>query len=374
MKILYLITKSEQGGAQTHVAQLMKHFNEKGWDISLMTSSQDGWLGKKALDLGIEFIPSEYLSNTINPFKVLKSFTEIRKVVDKFNPDIVHCHSFFAGFLGRLAVRGKYPTIFTPHGWGFNVGVSFFRKHFAIQVERYVSRFTNKILCVSESGKKLAIQYKIDKPAKFTVVYNGIEDILSTTKCTKIKDDKINFVFVGRLTEPKDPLSLLKAITVLPEEIKKQVVVTIVGKGEKAKELEDFILKNSLEKQAFLLGLLSREDVFDNLCNEADVFVLLSRWEGLPITILEAMSAGLPVVASKVGGIPELVSKDSGFLIECGDLDSLVKAVITLVKDREMRLLMGKNARKKIKDNFTLSKMFDKVEREYNNLLNIKTK
>ena len=174
---------------------------------------------------------------------------------------------------------------------------------------------------------------------------------------------------MGRLTEPKDPLSLLKAITVLPEEIKKHVVVTIVGKGEKAKELEDFILKNSLEKQAFLVGLLSREDVFDNLCNEADVFVLLSRWEGLPITILEAMSAGLPIVASKVGGIPELVSKDSGFLIERGDLDSLVKAIITLVKDREMRLEMGKNARKKIKDNFTLSKMFDKVEREYNNLL-----
>ncbi|MCF6276339.1 MAG: glycosyltransferase family 4 protein [Candidatus Magasanikbacteria bacterium] len=369
MKILYLITKSEQGGAQTHVAQLMKHFKEKDWDITLMSSSQDGWLGKKAADFGVDFIPSKYLTNTINPLKVWKSFLEIRKVVNKTNPDIVHCHSFFAGFLGRLAVKGKYPTIFTPHGWGFNVGVSFFRKHFAIQVERFSSRFTNKILCVSEYGKKLAIQYKIDKPEKFIVIYNGIEDVLPTIECAKTLSEKVNFVFVGRLTEPKKPSFLLKAITLLPEDIKQKVNVTIIGKGEKEKEIKEFIIKNNLEKTVILKGLLSREDVFDQLCNKTDVFTLFSKWEGLPITILEAMSASLPVVASKVGGIPELVSKTNGFLIERDDINSLVNAITTLVKESDLRIEMGKNSRKKIQENFTLSIMFSKVEEEYNNLL-----
>jgi glycosyltransferase involved in cell wall biosynthesis len=369
MKIFYLIAKSEQGGAQTHVFQLSRFFVEKGDKVAVMTSNEDSWLGEEVSKLGVKFFVNKHIGNTLNPFKVLLSFWEIRKAIKKFNPDIVHCHSFMGGLLGRLVVRGKIPTVFTPHGWGFNVGTPFSRKMTALIFEKINSHFTDKIICVSEFGKKLALNFKIAKPSKFTVIYNGIEDVLPTVRCAKKKNNIVNFMFVGRLTEPKDPIFLLSAITKLKPKVRKKVVVTIVGKGEKAKDVKNFVLKHKIEKQVFLTGVLSRQDVFENLCNEADVFVLISRWEGLPITVLEAMSAGLPVIVSKVGGIPELVSEKEGFLIKRGDSKEMVKAITKLVKDESTRREMGNRARAKIKRNFTLSKMFDKVENVYNDLL-----
>ena len=173
MKILYLITKSEAGGAQSHVYELCKYFGKKN-EVVLM-SFPGGWLEDQSKDLNIKFVSNKYFSNSINPFKVFKAIKLVKNIVKEFNPDIVHCHSSGAGFIGRLTTRNKIPTIFTAHGWGFNIGVPFLQKQIAILAEKFVSKYSVKIITVSEFVRKLGIKNKIAKKEKFEIIYNGIK-------------------------------------------------------------------------------------------------------------------------------------------------------------------------------------------------------
>ena len=165
MKILYLITKSEPGGAQTHIYQLSKYFIEKGNQVAIM-SYPGGWLEQEAEKLGIEFYPNKYFSNIPNPFKLFKAMEEIKKIVKDFKPDLIACHSTAAGFLGRLAIRNKIPTIFTAHGWAFTKGTPFLRKSIAILIEKVAGKFCSKIICVSYLDKSLTLNIELLQQTK----------------------------------------------------------------------------------------------------------------------------------------------------------------------------------------------------------------
>ena len=169
MKILYSITKSEIGGAQVHVLELAKFMKNSEHEVGIV-SFPGGWLENEAHKYDIEFFTNPYFANSFNPFRLLKSFSLIDKVVEEFNPDIVHCHSSFAGLITRLVVRNKIPTIFTAHSWAFTDGASLFRKIIAPISERFVSKYTSKIICVSDYDRKLALRYKIASPEKLTTI------------------------------------------------------------------------------------------------------------------------------------------------------------------------------------------------------------
>ena len=147
MKILYLITKSEPGGAQTHIYQLSRYFIEKGDQVAIM-SYPGAWLEQETGKLGVKFYPNKCFSNIPNPFTIFKAIKEIKKAVKDFNPDLVCCHSTAAGFLGRLTIKNKIPTIFTAHGWAFTKGTPFLRKTIAILIEKVGGRFCSIIIWV----------------------------------------------------------------------------------------------------------------------------------------------------------------------------------------------------------------------------------
>jgi len=363
MKILYLITKSELGGAQSHVGDLCRYFSKEN-EIILMSYS-GGWLENECKKLDVKFISNRYFSNSINPLKVFKAIKEIKKVLENEKPDIVHCHSSGAGFFGRFATKNKIPTLFTAHGWGFNIGVPFLQKWIAVFSEKFVSRYTERIICVSEFVKELGVKYKIADKEKFEVMYNGVESY----KSSKEDDNgKIKIVFVGRLAEPKDPLVLLKAYDRLSNELKEVVEISIIGDGPKKKELELYLENNELEN-ASLLGSLPREQVFDKI-NKSNVFVLVSSYEGLPYTILEAMNVGLPIIVSDVGGIKEMVEDGvNGFLLENNSVEELKNVLEKLIKDQSLREKMGKRSKEKVLEKFTLGKMLKDTEELYNKIL-----
>ena len=361
MKILYLVTSSGVGGVSTHISQLSRHFKDKGWEIAVM-SRPGGWLEEDVKKIGIKFYPNSYFSNFPNPFAWLKAKKEIEKVVSNFEPDLISCHSTVAGFLTRIAVKNKILTIFTAHGWGFTMGVPFFRKIPVILVEKYISRFCSKIICVSDYDKNIALKYKIASLEKLTVVHNGVEIKEPQILNLKPQEEKIRMVFVGRLAKQKDPLLFLEAISELEQGLKEKLEVSIVGEGPKRKKLENFIKKNNLKIK--LLGELKRERVFEVL-KQNHVFVLISKWEGFPRTILEAMTCGLAIIASDVGGTREAVDKSCGILVERGDKEGVKNAIQCLLENPQKIENMAKNAQNRVREKFSLEKMFKETEKVY---------
>lgn len=357
MKILYLITKSEAGGAQTHVLQLSQYFKSQGHAVAVM-AYPGGWLQEELKKNNIEFVENFYFSNSFNPLRAYRAVQSIKKYITNFKPDLVHCHSSGAGAFGRLAVEGKIPTIYTAHGWGFNIGVPFFQRKVSMFVESLLARAAVQIICVSQFVKNLALQYRIAPQEKLTVIYNGIEALEAGYNET----GKVKITFIGRLAEPKNPLLLLEAFNNLSQDLKNKSEVSIIGDGPKKSDIVDFIKKNNLT-MVRMMGELPRQDVLKVLGN-SDIFTLISRWEGLPLTILEAMSLGLPVVASHVGGIQEAVGSDNGFLV-ANRAQDISDALAALISSNQLRIRLGQASHQKWQQQFSLSKMLKETEKIY---------
>jgi glycosyltransferase involved in cell wall biosynthesis len=403
MKIFYLITKSEEGGAQTHVAQLVGYFTGKGHEVAVM-SYPGGWLEGEVKKAGAVFFPNPYFANSYNPLRSLKAILEIGIAVRNFKPDLVHCHSSIAGFLGRLAVRNKVPTIFTAHGWGFNDYVGPVSRFAAAAAEKMAAYYTAKIICVSEFTKNLALKHKIAPAGKFVVVHNGIEKFAlseialrnqaarslqngkipekfyapqefltgyTPEKKAKVAGEKLKIVFVGRFAEPKEPEILVRAYTSLDESVKNKAELLIVGEGPKREALLKLIAADT-GGAIKLLGRLSRSEVLKILA-EADISVLASKWESFGLSALEAMSASVPVVVSRVGGLPELVDESCGILVEKSDEKGMKEALEKLIQNRELRKKLGETARLRAEIMFSLDKMLAKTEEVYRAILKDKS-
>jgi len=362
MKILYLVTKSEAGGAQTHIYQLSKYFIEKGNKVAIM-GYPGGWLEEEVGKLGIKFYPNRHFSNIPDPIRIFKALKEIKKAVEDFKPDLISCHSTAAGFVGRLAVRNKIPTIFTAHGWAFTKGTPFLRKYLAILIERVAGRFCSKIICVSDFDKNLALKYKIVSKEKIITIHNGVE----SQYFEHFEHSNIQIVFIGRLAQPKDPLLLLKSFNDLSFELKDKTQISIIGEGPKREELEKFIRKNKLEGKIRLFGNVPREEVFEIL-KKSDIFVLISNWEGFPYTIIEALSCGLAIVASEVGGVKEAVD-NCGILVKRGSKEEIKNALGKLLKNPSLVREMGQSAQEKAKKEFSLDKMLEETKKTYKSII-----
>ena len=357
MRVLYIITKSEAGGAQTHVSQMSRYVCTEGGAAAVM-ASPGGWLETITKKRGIPFYPNLYLYNGLNPFKGIKVMRSIREAVRTFKPDMVSLHSSAAGFWGRVALRNNIPTLFTAHGWAFTQGAPLMRKIVAIIAEKITSRWCGAIVCVSANDRNLALKYHIAPRRKVVLIHNGVE--IPHHKAHEPRHHGIRIVFVGRLSEPKRPIWLLEAYAELEKKVKDASKIHIIGEGEQREELEVYIHQHGLENSVILHGALPRSEVLEEL-DASDIFVLLSRYEGFPRSILEAMAAGLPVIASDVGGVREALSDDAGIIIKRGDKKALVTALGTLITHSEERIKMGERAYRRASKQFSLDEMMQKT-------------
>lgn len=366
MKIFFLITKSEAGGAQTHVAQLTKFFVSRGDKVEIM-SAPGGWLEHEAHRLGAQFFSNPFLSNSTNPMRLLKAASVLSNAISKFQPDLVACHSTMTGLLGRLTIRNRIQTVFTAHGWGFTQGAPLLRRILLPILERMAARFCSKIICVSQNDLALALNYRIAPQNKLVQIYNGIE--IPKPQRSNHQRSTTNLFFVGRLAPPKDPSMLIRAVSELPKDLQERVIVTIIGDGPQMTALQDLVHETHLDSRVNFSGALTREQVLERLQTEADLFVLLSHFEGFPYSILEAMSCSLPIIASDVGGIKEAVTPDVGILIEHDDLETLVHALAQLIENPDERRQMGQRARAKSQNEFSIEQMCDKTLTVYQSLI-----
>jgi glycosyltransferase involved in cell wall biosynthesis len=365
MKILYLITKSEAGGAQTHIWQLSNYLQNNGHQVAVM-ALPGGWLDKGLQEIGIKFSPNHFLANSFNPFRCILAIKEIKKTVRDFQPDLISCHSTAAGFWTRMGIRNKVPTVFTAHGWGFAGGTPLFRKYPIVLAEKLASQFCEKIICVSDYDKKLALNYGIADPLKIVTIHNGVE--IQGDISDKELSIPLKIVFVGRFVPQKDQLLFCKAFLGLKSELKERAQIAFVGDGPLRNKVEEYVKASQFSNHFQFLGELRRDDVFKVL-KQSNLFVLIANWEGFPRSILEAMSCGLPVVASDVGGVSEVVDNSCGLLVKKGDLDDIQRALIRMIEEPELIKKLGQKAKQKVENSFSLDKMLSKTEQLYQEIL-----
>lgn len=368
-KVLLLVTLSEWGGAQHVVYLIAKHLRTK-YDI-VVGCAPGGGLVEKLQREGLRVVEIPELTRYPHPFwRDLRALWHLYRLMRREHFDLVHAHSTKAGLLGRLAARfaGVSAVLFTAHGWAFTEGRAWWKRWLLSQYERLIAKLTTTVICVSEHDRRLALQFKVATLERLVVIHNGLDPLpFLQTKDIRLSPlvgikERPWVTFVGRLAPQKDLLPLLRAF----ERVSLGSLI-LVGDGSLRPQVEQFVRQRGLDHRVILLG--DRTDI-PELLAASDVFVLPSRWEGLPLAIIEAMMAGLPVVASRVGGVPELVENGvTGFLVPSGDAAALAKTIQELLGDKELRLRLGLAGREKAMKEFTLARMLAATQTVYEEAL-----
>ncbi|WP_288760834.1 glycosyltransferase family 4 protein [uncultured Lacticaseibacillus sp.] len=361
MKILYCITRSTWGGAQAHVFGLIEDQRARGNEVTLVVGEQ-GELSKRVKEKinGVDIIELRSLKRAVNPMMDIVCIFELRKILKRQQPDIVHLHSSKAGTVGRLASWGLASKIvYTVHGWAFTEGVGEIRRIIFSTIEKRLAPLTDKILLVSKYDMNLGIKYGVIKKIdSVQVIYNGVALRDNIEHYYTGEGTTFNVVMTARFADPKQQKLLIKALS-----LTSNVNLTLVGDGPQMQDAVRYSEELNISKRIEFVGF--KKDVFPYLVS-ADVFALISLHEGLPISIIEAMQAGLPIIASNVGGIGELVDDKNGLLVSNNVND--IKDAINLMKNKSTRKSMGLNSVRRFRLLFELQKEVDSVNNVYKEL------
>lgn len=360
MKILQIITRMDSiGGAQRHVVELSRAAVARGHELHLAYGGEMALPHDELSGITLHATPS--LVRPIAPWKDLKALNALRKLIKKLEPDLVATHSTKAGILGRYAAwAAGVPDVHTVHGWSLCFSGSRSKKLLYSQIEGKTHRLATGVICVSEFDLGHALQLGL-KASRMKLIYNGRPDASLSEK--QMSDDAaLRIVSVGRLAWPKQPEQLLRFLVGEPD-----VYLDLVGDGPHEQATRELAVNLGVSDRIIFHGHV--DDIYPIL-QRADIFVLVSDWEGFPMSTLEAMSAGLPTVVSSVGGAPEAVEHGTtGYTIPRGDESTLHKRLAELVSDAAQRETMGRNARELFERKFRLETMVGKTLAFYSEVL-----
>ncbi|MBX4195932.1 glycosyltransferase family 4 protein [Candidatus Parcubacteria bacterium] len=359
MRILYGITKSNWGGAQRYVYDLAIAAREAGHEVSVL-SGGNGLMIKKLDEAGIRVISLPHMNRDIKVASELKSFVDIYKILRSERPDVFHINSSKMGGLGTFAARiaGVKKIIFTSHAWAFNESRHWLQR-LIIEELSWLTVFLSHItICVSEQSKR-QMETKPLIGEKLVVVHNGIDGFKLLER--EVAREKLSLtdlppdtILVGTISElhPNKGIDImLRALNKTTE----NVHFAIAGTGEKMAELRQLAKILGVSGRVHFLGYVENAREY---LKAFDIFTLTSRTESLPYVILEAGYAALPVVATRAGGIPEIITDGkTGTLVPRRDHKSLAAALSDLINDREKRSIFGENLSKFVKENFSKERM-----------------
>jgi glycosyltransferase involved in cell wall biosynthesis len=344
-RLLVVITLAEAGGAQTSVSLLLPGLTRQ-FDVTVAAHGS-GPLREAAEAAGVPFVELEHVRRSINPLRDMFGLVELVRLCRRIRPDVIHAHSSKAGLLGRLAgaFAGVPVRIVTVHGWSFaaygGLPAWCFR-----QAERLAQHFTTAVICVADSTREQGLAARACAAGRTVVIHNAI-DVPSFVARVRA-DGPPRIVSVARFAYPKDYGTLAAALGRVQPDFR----AILVGDGPERPEVAAALQRAGLASRVEILG--DRRDV-PALLAESDIFVLSSRSEGFPISILEAMAAALPVVATNVGGVAEAVAhEETGLLVPAADPAALAEALELLIEDPELRGRLGTAAWARARGRFNL--------------------
>lgn len=359
-KVAFVVTKSEFGGAQEYLRILMSSMSQYE---TVLISGDTGFLTETAERLNVSYRICDGLVHPVRPAQDVRAILNMYALLRREKPDLVHANSSKAGVVARVAARlAGIPVVFTSHGWAFTEGVSHRRAQLFRWIEKGMAPLARKIICVSHYDERLAVDYGVTSGEDMLTVHNGIPD---APDCVATHTNAIpSIVMVARFSAPKDYQTLLMAVELLRD---CRFRLRCIGDGPILAASKALADKLGVQDSVEFLG--ARGDVCDILKN-ADIFTLISDWEGFPLSILEGMRAGLPVVATRVGGIPESVSDGTtGVLVAPRDSLALADALRELITQPELRKRMGHAGRERYLRQFTAERMVVKTTEVYESAL-----
>lgn len=375
-KILYLITKSVWAGAGKYVFDLATGLPHQEYHVSVAAGGKD-ILAQKFNEAKIDYYEIKSFQRNINPLRDITAFIEVTKLIFKIKPDIIHASSAKAGGVTGIAFWlykvkckmsdvGKKPlAIFTVHGWTFSER----RPHWQIFLIKMFSRatclFYDKIICVSEHDRKIAIGNNIAPAEKLVAIHNGIKpDYYKFYSRNEARNNlglnEKDFVVgtIGEFTKNKGHRYLIEAAENL-----KDLKFVIIGFGEDEEYLRNKIKEGKLEGRFFIET--KKPDAAFYL-KAFDVFALTSLKEGLPYVLMEASLAELPIIATNVGGIPEIITnQETGILAEPMAPYELEGNIEKLYKNPDFSSNLAKNAKEKVLREFSFEKMLKETTSLY---------
>lgn len=364
IKILECIRQGQIGGGESHLLSLVGNLDRDRFE-PLVLSFTDGPMIERLGEMGVE----RHVIHTEKPFDVGKWKT-VREFMRDKQIDLVHAHGTRASSNVLWAARRlKIPVIYTVHGWSFHQDQHPLKKRLRIWGEKYITSNTQLNISVSKSNQESGQKYL---PAfQSVVINNGIDlerfdparPFADVRRELGIGSDQILVLFIARFTGHKQPLSLLRAFAELAP-LDDRLHLLMVGDGDQKEDALAMRSQFRLGDRVTFAGF--RQDVPDVLA-AADIFVLPSLWEGLPIGLLEAMAMGKAVIATNVDGSREIVRNEhNGLLVSTdGLVNHLKAAIMRLASDGMLRELLGEAAVKTVSHDFNAAAMTRKIENLY---------
>jgi len=387
IKVIHVITRFDKGGASENTFLTVRGLDKDKYEVILIRGlSEESRMGaeeaaavernlREAEKSGVRVIAIPELVRNIHPLKDLKTLFALIGLFKIEKPHIVHTHTSKAGILGRWAAfLAKVEIIVhTPHGhvfWGY---FNKWKTACFIILERLSAAITDKIITLTDQEKKDHLRFKIAPDKKFAVIHSGVDltafsepriNAAAMRKKLGIPPEAIVVGTAGRLTPIKGQRYLLEAAASISPRAGNLFFI-FLGDGELADELD---------KTSSLLGIKNvmflgwRQDVSE-IMSTFDIFVLPSLNEGMGKVLVEAMALGKPVVASDVGGIPDLVTNHhNGLLVPPANVEGLVESINLLLNDQAKRKEMGEKG-KDVAADYSAEAMIRKIERLYDEIL-----
>lgn len=379
-KILFVITKSNFGGAQKYVYDLATKLPQKDFEVVVAVGTT-GTLTNKLHEQGIRVIAIPSLERDVSPLKDFASFIKLWKIFRAERPDVVHLNSAKVSGLGALAGRlvgvpacaGRPKIIFTAHGWAFNENRSYLSR-LLIKILSWITvMLCHKTIAVSESVSRDMRWMGTER--KITVIKNGIEQIDFFEKAkaracigklihTEIPPDAF---LAGTIAELHPSKGLEYAVEAFAHLAKKNpnLYYVIFGGGQEKEHLHTLIERHKLHNRIYLAGFV--KDAARYL-KALDVFILPSTTEAFGYVLPEAGLAGLPVIATAVGGIPEIIDDEkTGLLVSPRNPRELARAIEQIIKEPQKRKDFGMALNHKVMDDFTLNREISQTISLYSN-------
>jgi lipopolysaccharide/colanic/teichoic acid biosynthesis glycosyltransferase/glycosyltransferase involved in cell wall biosynthesis len=375
--VMIVITRGEAGGAQSHVRDLCQALQTRvHFTVVIGGPVEDSVLGRELTALGITVCPMPDMLESLNPLKLWPAVQQLTELIHTHKPDLLHGHSAIGGLVARVAAhRANIPAVYTVHGFGFKPEVPLVRRTAAALAERMMARWTTHMICVSKYERDLAYDLAIEHE-RVHVIPNGIArlpklEVAGTDGSTESSDETKQpaqqaastprLIMVARMKSPKRHDLLLQALAKVRNTLGFELPVTLAGDGPLSAELRAEAKALNLKNITWAGDVSNVSD----LLAQHEVFVLLSDHEGMPITVLEAMRAGLCVLASSLPGIREQIIPYQDGVLTTNTPDAVAEKLLQLVRDPHLRKRLGRAAQQTFESAFAAEPMAERVLQVY---------
>ena len=384
VKILRVIARLNMGGPALHVAYLTAGLKERGYDTTLVAGSLargEDSMAFVAEGLGVEVVRIDELGREISPLRDLRAAVRLARLIRRERPQILHTHTAKAGTVARVAAlmagRRRPPiVVHTFHGHVLRGYFGPLRSRFFRLLERWLAAHTTALIAVSPQVRDDLVALGVAPRERFAVIRLGIElderiDLAQNGRAESrrylgIQDDRFAVGWIGRMTAVKRTDDILVAFKRLRDD-GVDACLCLVGDGPDRPHLEQRAHELGVIRDTLFLGY--QEDV-SPFYAAFDALILPSGNEGTPVSAIEARAAGRPVVATRVGGVPDVVRDgEDGFLVDAGATDDLAERLERLARDPELRKRMGEAGRSRVLPRYAVDRLVADVDRLYRTLL-----